>query len=108
MVHHPAWNVSDDAQSTAANSCSGELPLGQYQTFVVRLWTDEAEDSLRGHVQHVGSRRGIYFRDVEKMLQFINEHLQPVALPVSSHVDTEVVDGELESPTPEGGEADDR
>jgi hypothetical protein len=47
---------------------------GQYQTFVVRYWTGDPAGP-RGHIQHVASGRGLYFRDVERMLQFMDEHL---------------------------------
>ena len=67
--------------------------MGQYQTFIVRIWTSAAEDSVRGHIQHISSQRGAYFRDSEKMLQFIREFVEPAALPVA--------DGEP-GETPEG------
>lgn len=82
--------------------------MGQYQTFVVRLWTDAAENAVRGHIQHIASRRGIYFRDAERMLQFIREHLDPVALPMGSGEDGWRPDGELQPQPADRGEADDR
>lgn len=57
--------------------------MGQYQTFVVRIWTDGAASAPRGHVQHIASRRGKYFRDEGKLIQFIREYLQPAALPIT-------------------------
>jgi len=57
--------------------------MGQYQTFIVRIWTDGAPSSTRGHIQHIASRRGKYFRDEEKMVRFIREFLDPAALPVT-------------------------
>jgi hypothetical protein len=47
---------------------------GQYQTFIVRYWTGDPAGP-RGHIQHVASGRGLYFRDVQRMLQFMDEHL---------------------------------
>lgn len=55
--------------------------MGQYQTFIVRIWTDGTASSTRGHIQHIASRRGKYFRDEEKMIQFIHEFLDPATLP---------------------------
>jgi hypothetical protein len=49
--------------------------MGQYQTFVIRFWADAAAEMVRGHIQHVASGRGLYFRDVDRMLEFMNEHL---------------------------------
>ena len=49
--------------------------MGQYQTFVVRFWVDDTQPSVRGHIQHIGSKRGFYFHDVETMLQFMRDHL---------------------------------
>ncbi|HVC34638.1 MAG TPA: hypothetical protein VNL16_14100 [Chloroflexota bacterium] len=55
--------------------------MGQYQTFIVRIWTDGAASSTRGHIQHIASRRGKYFRDEDKMIRFIRDCLQPAVLP---------------------------
>jgi hypothetical protein len=54
--------------------------MGQYQTFVVRIWTDGTTNPARGHIQHIASRRGQYFRDEQKMMRFIREFLDPSAL----------------------------
>ena len=43
----------------------------RWQTFVVRLWPDRA----RGHVQHVGSRRGLFCSGPQRLRQFIEEYL---------------------------------
>jgi hypothetical protein len=76
--------------------------MGQYQTFVVRLWADSAGGAARGHIQHIASRRGIYFRDSQKMLQFIHDHLLPAMLPANGHERDDQLDAEdgHQSPTP--------
>ncbi len=62
--------------------------MGQYQTFIIRIWTDGTASSPRGHIQHIGSRRGRYFRDEEKMMRFIREFLEPAILPAVEELDT--------------------
>jgi hypothetical protein len=59
--------------------------MGQYQTFIVRFWSDPATaDVLRGHIQHIASGHGLYFRDLERMLRFMDEHRDERATPPSS------------------------
>jgi hypothetical protein len=84
--------------------------LGRYETFIVRLWTDGGREPVRGHIQHIASRRGVYFRDAEKLLQFIGEHLGSAALPAASAgLDVSDATGEkLRFPPASGGESDDR
>lgn len=48
---------------------------GQYQTFIVRFWQDGTEEPSRGHIQHVASGRGAYFRDLDRMLRFMDDYL---------------------------------
>jgi hypothetical protein len=45
-------------------------------TFVVRIWTSDGGDVLRGHVQHVRTRRRAYFATRERLMRFIQDHLQ--------------------------------
>lgn len=73
-----------DVRLSDVGSALGELAMGQYQTFIVRLWTDGANGVVRGHIQHIASRRGVYFRDSDRMLQFIQEHLGPAPLPLAA------------------------
>lgn len=47
----------------------------QYQTFIVRLSKEAAEEGLRGQVEHVGTRRSVYFSDAGKMLRFMDAQL---------------------------------
>lgn len=82
--------------------------MGQYQTFIVRFWTDASANTVRGHIQHIGSRRGIYFRDEEKMLQFVREYLVPVAMPAASDAESQSAHGEPQPVPAEGSGTDDR
>lgn len=61
--------------------------MGQYQTFIIRIWTDGTASSPRGHIQHIATRRGRYFRDEEKMIQFIREFIEPAILPATEQQD---------------------
>ena len=51
--------------------------MGQYNSFVVKIWTNEATAKFRGHIQHVGSQESTYFITTEKMVEFIMDHLSP-------------------------------
>ncbi len=64
--------------------------MGYYNSFVLKIWTDEQERKVRGHVLHVSSQEGIYFLNVERMVDFIMAHLEPPP------------DSALESEDPEG------
>lgn len=47
---------------------------GYYNTFVVRLWYDEAGKQERGHIEHTGTREHAYFDNLEDMNEFIRKH----------------------------------
>jgi len=49
--------------------------VGNYNSFLVRIWNGEDENILRGYIQHVGSREIIYFANWDKMVSFIMSHL---------------------------------
>jgi hypothetical protein len=49
--------------------------MGYYNSFVVRIWTEDRQNLARGYVQHVGTQESIYFADWEKMASFIHNHL---------------------------------
>ena len=51
--------------------------MGYYNSFVLKIWTDEEERRVRGHILHVSSQEDIYFLDVDKMVDFIMAHLYP-------------------------------
>ena len=50
---------------------------GYYNTFVVKIWCDEAEGTIRGHIQHVSSQERIYFLNLDDMTKFMLSHLEP-------------------------------
>jgi hypothetical protein len=47
-------------------------------TFVVRVWMTELAGVVHGHVQHVRSRRSVYFANRQRLQTFIEEHLRSV------------------------------
>ena len=49
--------------------------MGHYNSFLVRVWTEDGENVVRGYIQHVGSREDTHFRDWEKMVGFMLDHL---------------------------------
>lgn len=51
--------------------------MGYYNSFVLKIWTDEQERKVRGHILHVSSQEGIYFLNADKMVDFIMAHLEP-------------------------------
>jgi len=87
----------------------------EYQTFIVRIWADDASDVARGHIQHVRTRRTLYFKDAARMLRFIDEHLAPLTLTgqleelptpdesnESDHTDAEAIEGLLRTDLGDG------
>ena len=54
-----------------------ERTKGYYNTFVVKIWSDEAEEIIRGHIQHVSTQEEAYFLSLENMTDFIVSHLGP-------------------------------
>jgi hypothetical protein len=49
-------------------------------TFVVRVWTTGLPGVVRGHVQHVRSRRSVHFANRQRLQTFIEEQLRLAAL----------------------------
>ena len=49
--------------------------MGYYNSFLVRVWTEDGKSIVRGHIQHVGSRESMHFRTIHKMAGFIMDHL---------------------------------
>ncbi len=45
-------------------------------TFVVRIWSSDGADLLRGHIQHVRTRKRAYFATRERLMRFIQDNLQ--------------------------------
>ena len=49
--------------------------MGNYNSFLVRVWTEDGENLLRGYVQHVGTEEDMYFLKCEKMVDFVLTHI---------------------------------
>jgi hypothetical protein len=49
--------------------------MGHYNSFLVKIWTEDGENLTRGYIQHVGTQEAIYFADWEKMASFMRDHL---------------------------------
>lgn len=54
-----------------------ERTMGYYNTFVVKVWCDEAQGIRRGRIQHVSSQEHAYFLSLQDMTNFIASHLGP-------------------------------
>ena len=68
-----------------------EQTTGYYNTFVVKIWRDEAEGTMRGHIQHVTTQEYTYFLSLENMTNFIVSHLSPLP---SDSVTQDKIEGE--------------
>lgn len=66
--------------------------MGYYNSFVLKIWTDEQERKVRGHILHVSSQEGVYFLNVDKMVDFIMAHLQPPSDSALENEENEIVD----------------
>jgi hypothetical protein len=51
-------------------------------TFVVRVWATELPGVVRGHVQHVRSRRSVHFANRQRLQTFIEEQLRQADLAI--------------------------
>ncbi|MCX6006821.1 MAG: hypothetical protein NTZ34_06130 [Chloroflexi bacterium] len=49
--------------------------MGHYNSFLVKIWSDDNEDLIRGQIQHAGTKDIVYFRTWKKMIGFITERL---------------------------------
>jgi hypothetical protein len=49
--------------------------MGNYNSFIVKIWTEDGQNLARGYIQHVGTQEGIYFADWGRMTSFISDHL---------------------------------
>lgn len=52
-----------------------EPTRGYYNTFVVKIWRDEASGTMRGHIQHVSTQDYTHFLNLGNMNSFILNHL---------------------------------
>lgn len=53
-------------------------------TFVVRVWMTGLPGDVRGHVQHVRSRRSVHFANRQRLQTFIEEQLRLADLAIST------------------------
>ncbi len=49
--------------------------MGYYNSFLIKVCTEDGENLLRGYIQHVGTEEYIYFLKWEKMVDFILAHI---------------------------------
>ena len=54
---------------------TGPHPAGR-DTFVVRIWSSDGSDLVCGHVQHVRSRKRVYFASRQRLLTFLQDQLR--------------------------------
>ena len=40
--------------------------MGYYNSFVVKIWTEDGRNLTRGYVQHVGTQESIHFADLKR------------------------------------------
>ena len=56
--------------------------MGYYNSFIVRVWTDDIDGPSYGLIQHVSTQEKAYFADQYEMDEFISSHLEPPALSI--------------------------
>jgi len=49
--------------------------MGHYNSFLVKIWSDDNEKLVRGQIQHAGTKEVVYFRTWKKMIGSIIERL---------------------------------
>jgi len=49
--------------------------MGYYNSFVVKVWINDAGDTTRGYIQHVGTQETMHFYDLDKINEFILSHI---------------------------------
>jgi hypothetical protein len=47
--------------------------MGQYETFVVRLWIEDGGEMAHGEIRHLTSGTGLRFRRLPQATKFIKE-----------------------------------
>lgn len=48
---------------------------GHYDSFIVKVWVDDADEIIRGYIQHVSTQETMHFYDLNKMNEFILSHI---------------------------------
>ena len=49
--------------------------MGYYNSFLIKVWTEDEGNLIRGHIQHVGTEEDIYFLKWGKMVDFMLAHI---------------------------------
>jgi hypothetical protein len=52
-----------------------DAPTVGGHTFVIRIWSTDSSDALRGHIQHVRSRKRAYFATPQRLMTLIEDRL---------------------------------
>ena len=71
--------------------------MGQYSSFIVRVWSDGLEN-IRGNIEHVATHERHVFVNPEEIVQFVRAHLALAASPAGFSR----VDADKESVLPNG------
>jgi hypothetical protein len=64
-------------QPSPTPPASTRLSRGQYDSFVVRVWSQSGSGLSHGHITHVGSRDTIAFREIDELVAFLLRHVGP-------------------------------
>jgi hypothetical protein len=78
--------------------------MGYYNSFLVKIWIDET-DEMRGYIQHVSTQEDMHFLSVDKMVDFMMNHLSP---PPNQFPTYKEEDNELMNPSRKLGTTDEQ
>jgi hypothetical protein len=59
------------------------INMGDYNSFLLRIWSNGRTDEIKGFIQHVSTQESMNFVNWEKMINFINAHLESRSMPES-------------------------
>ena len=66
-------------QRSSTPRASPQLSAGQYDSFVVRVWSQADGGLTHGRVTHVSSRETLTFRAIDDLITFMLLHVGPPA-----------------------------
>ena len=49
--------------------------MGDYVTFVIRVFVDQDNSMVEGQITHVGTQQTVHFREITKAIEFIESCL---------------------------------
>ncbi len=49
--------------------------MGQYKTFIIRIWCEDDESKIKGQIHIANTMEQAYFENLQDMKQFISRHL---------------------------------